>query len=192
VDEPNRTPELEAIASMVRSLADQVSAFQRDRLPPPNPQTPCPMSDVADLARVVLELQSEIADLRAELLTEVRTNSIVVDDGVRQVTITPGHIVVQRRTDPDDRRSGASVHIRTLVRSAEVMTEAASADREFGVTATMNANWEGSRPVAVIAAQTGTDIHDANARELRVEDRSDSPTLAPLGDKRRRHRRRQR
>ena len=189
MDGPTQNPELEAIACMVRSLADQVGAFQRDQ--PPSPDTHREVADVSELARLVVALQADIADLRAELQTEVRTNVIVVDDGVRRVSITPGHIVVERRAEPADRRSGSSVHIRTSVRGAEVLAEAASADREFGVTATMNANWEGPHPVALIAAQTGPDSDHSHSSELRVEDRSDPATLAPRRDDRHRHRRRQ-
>ncbi|MET0910228.1 MAG: hypothetical protein ABWZ99_12210 [Ilumatobacteraceae bacterium] len=169
MNDPSHSGELAAVACSVRALTDQFGAFQRDR----RASAPTTVGDtaVADLMMLVQEVQRDVARLREELRSEIRTASIVVDDGVRQVVITPGRVIVERRPDAGDARSGSLVHIQSLVRAAEVTVEAASAERDFGTTATMNANWEDQHPVALVSAQTDLGSNH-QARELRVEDHS--------------------
>ncbi|MET0146208.1 MAG: hypothetical protein ABW328_15715 [Ilumatobacteraceae bacterium] len=167
MDGPKQHDPLVAITCMMRSLTDQMNAFQRDQ---PMPAARAPDGVVAELLMLVLRVQRDVEDLRAEIRSGIRTSSVIVDDGIRQVVITPGEVVVERKADPDDPRSGSWVHIQSFVRGAEVTIEAANTGREFGVTATMNANWEGDHPIALLSAQTGTAAGDEQVRELRVDD----------------------
>jgi hypothetical protein len=178
VDDPGFSEQMASIACMVQALTDQFAAYQRDN--PASPlevMTPASGSGraseamVAELAMLVLRMQRDLDDLRVEVHTEIRTGAVVVGDGARQVLISPGEILVERRATSGDSRSGSSVHIQSLVRGAEVRVGAAFQGREDpGVAALINANWEGRFPCALISAQTDAVDGDDGQQELRVQD----------------------
>ena len=177
MDDPGYSEQMASIACMIQALTDQVSASQREH-PSQRPIAlgpPAGASEamVTELAMLVLRLQRDLDDLRTEMRTQIRTRSVVVEDDARQVRISPGEIVVERRAMPGDARSGSSVHIQSLVRGAEVRVAAAFQGREDpGAAAIINANWEGSFPCALISAQIDAADGTGEQDELRVEDES--------------------
>ena len=179
MDDPGYSEQMASIACMVQSLTDQFAAYQRDqpalrsRLHPPSQPEGASEAMVTELAMLVLRLQRDLDDMRIQLRTEIRTTSLIVGDEVRQVTISPGEIMVERRASAGDVRSGSSIHIQSLVRGAEVRVGAAFRGREDpGVAAIINANWEGAHPCALISAQSDAVDGADEQEELRVEDAS--------------------
>lgn len=183
MDDPGYSEQMASIACMVQALTDQFAAYQRDQ--PSAPMRPTSVSRpsgaseamIAELAMLVLRIQRDLDDLRVEMHTEIHTRSLVVEEGgAKQVTISPGEILVERRATSGDARSGSSVHIQSLVRGAEVRVGAAFQGRvDPGVAALINANWEGRFPCALVSAQSDVEDGDDEQEELRVEDGTAGP-----------------